>query len=145
MCGVILILGMFDTTFFAMKRLMYFLVLLVLFASCEQESTKLFSKLSSSETGVEFKNKLTETHKYNYFTYPYMYLGGGVSVGDINNDGLEDIFFTGNMVSNKLYLNKGDLKFEDISESAGIEGDERWYSGTTLRATFRGRISRSSS
>lgn len=115
-----------------MKRLRYFLVLSVLFVSCEQESNKLFSKLTSLETGVNFKNKLTETHKYNYFTYPYMYLGGGVSVGDINNDGLEDIFFTGNMVPNKLYLNKGNLKFEDISESAGILGDERWYSGTTL-------------
>ena len=132
MCGVILILGMFDNTFFAMKRLMYFLALLILFTSCEQESTRLFSKLSSSETGVDFKNQLTETHKYNYFTYPYMYLGGGVSVGDINNDGLEDIFFTGNMVANKLYLNKGDLKFEDISESAGIAGDKRWFSGTTF-------------
>lgn len=83
-------------------------------------------------TGIDFKNKLTETHKYNYFTYPYMYLGGGVSAGDINNDGLEDIFFTGNMVSNRLYLNKGNLKFEDISESAGVLGDDRWYSGTTF-------------
>ena len=115
-----------------MKRLLYFLVLLISFASCEQEPTKLFSKLSASETGVDFKNELTETHKYNYFTYPYMYLGGGVSVGDINNDGLEDIFFTGNMVSNKLYLNTGDLKFEDISESAGIIGDDRWFAGTTF-------------
>ncbi len=88
--------------------------------------------LSSSETGIDFKNALTETHKHNYFTYPYMYLGGGVSTGDINNDGLEDIFFTGNMVENKLYLNKGNLKFEDISVSAGIQGDDRWYSGTTF-------------
>lgn len=115
-----------------MKRLIYFLILLGLVASCEQRQKTLFTKLSSSDTGVDFKNKLTETHTYNYFTYPYMYLGGGVSTGDINNDGLEDIFFTGNMVANKLYLNKGDLKFEDISESAGIVGDERWYSGTTL-------------
>lgn len=106
--------------------------LFILFASCEQEPTKLFSKLNVSETGVDFKNGLTETHKYNYFTWPYMYLGGGVSVGDINNDGLEDIFFTGNMVPNKLYLNKGNLRFEDISKSAGIAGDERWYSGTTF-------------
>ena len=115
-----------------MKRLIYFLVLLGLVASCEQKPKTLFTKLNASDTGVAFKNKLTETHKYNYFTYPYMYLGGGVSTGDINNDGLEDIFFTGNMVANKLYLNKGDLKFDDISETAGIVGDERWYSGTTL-------------
>lgn len=115
-----------------MKKLLSFIVLLVVFASCEQKSTKLFSKLDASETGVDFKNKLTETHKYNYFTHPYMYLGGGVSVGDVNNDGLEDLFFTGNMVPNKLYLNKGDLKFEDISVDAGIAGDERWYSGTAF-------------
>ena len=115
-----------------MKRLIYSLVLIIITASCEEKQRKLFSKLSSSDTGVEFKNQLTETHKYNYFTYPYMYLGGGVSVGDINNDGLEDIFFTGNMVSNKLYLNKGNFKFEDISKTSGIEGDDRWYSGTTL-------------
>jgi len=117
-----------------MKRLIYFTLLISLVFSCTKENTtsKLFSKLETSDTGVDFKNKLTETHKYNYFTYPYMYLGGGVSVGDLNNDGLEDIFFTGNMVPNKLYLNKGDLQFEDISESAGIEGDERWYSGTTF-------------
>ncbi|MEP3208011.1 MAG: VCBS repeat-containing protein [Maribacter sp.] len=118
-----------------MKRFIYLIVLTVLFLSCKEKkepSQQLFSKLSASETGVDFKNKLNETHKYNYFSYPYMYLGGGVSVGDINNDGLEDIFFTGNMVPNKLYLNKGDLRFEDISKSSGIEGDERWYAGTTL-------------
>ena len=115
-----------------MKNALYFIVLLVFVSSCEKEHTTLFTKLDTDATGIDFKNELTETHKYNYFTYPYMYLGGGVSTGDINNDGLEDIFFTGNMVANKLYLNKGDLKFEDISESAGITGDERWYSGTTF-------------
>lgn len=105
---------------------------MLLLLSCEPWSTQLFSKLDAEETGVDFKNKLTETHKLNYFTYPYMYLGGGVAIGDVNNDGLEDIFFTGNMVSNRLYLNRGDLKFEDISESAGISGDDRWYSGSTF-------------
>ena len=115
-----------------MKKLLYFLMIGFLFSSCEQKPSQQFSKLPSSETGVDFINKLTETHTYNYFTYPYMYLGGGVSIGDINNDGLEDIFFTGNMVENRLYLNKGDLVFEDISQSAGISGDDRWYSGTTF-------------
>ncbi|WP_239985629.1 MULTISPECIES: VCBS repeat-containing protein [Arenibacter] len=115
-----------------MQRFSFFILLALSLLSCEPQPTQLFSKLDAAKTGVDFKNKLTETHKYNYFTYPYMYLGGGVSLGDVNNDGLEDIFFTGNMVANKLYLNKGDLKFEDISESAGITGDERWYSGTTF-------------
>ena len=115
-----------------MKKIWYSVLLLLFLISCEQERTALFSKLSSSDTGIDFENKLAETHKYNYFTYPYMYLGGGVSTGDINNDGLEDIFFTGNMVPNKLYLNKGNLQFEDISETAGIAGDGRWHSGTTF-------------
>lgn len=100
--------------------------------SCKHEPSISFSKLDASKTGIDFANHLTETHKYNYFTYPYMYLGGGVSTGDINNDGLEDVFFTGNMVPNKLYLNKGNFQFEDISESAKISGDDRWYSGTTF-------------
>ena len=61
-----------------------------------------------------------------------MYMGGGISVGDINNDGLKDIFFTGNMVSNRMYLNKGGLKFEDISSTAGLLGDNRWFTGVTM-------------
>ncbi len=115
-----------------MRRIVHIIVLVIFFISCEKKPTTLFSKLDAASTGIEFSNTLTETHKNNYFTNPYMYLGGGVSVGDINNDGLEDIYFTGNMVPNRLYLNKGDLKFEDISESAGVLGDDRWYSGTTF-------------
>jgi len=84
-----------------MKKSLYIVILALLSISCDQEPAVQFSKLSSTETGIDFTNKLTETHKHNYFTYPYMYLGGGVSTGDINNDGLEDIFFTGNMVPNR--------------------------------------------
>ena len=107
-----------------MKTLLHLVIILLVFTSCEQKPTTLFSKLDYSETGIDFGNLLSETHDYNYFTYPYMYLGGGVSIGDINNDGLEDIYFTGNMVDNKLYLNKGNLVFEDISEIAGVAGDQ---------------------
>ena len=89
----------------------------------EKNNTKLFQLLSSNETGIGFNNELVENDSLNYFTYPYIYMGGGVSIGDINNDGLSDIYFTGNMVENKLYLNKGEMKFEDITVSAGVSAD----------------------
>ena len=93
---------------------------------------KIFSKVSKNRTGITFSNNLAENDTLNYFTYAYIYMGGGVSAGDINNDGLIDLFFTGNMVPNKLYLNKGNLQFEDITEQAGIAGDSRWYTGSTM-------------
>lgn len=93
---------------------------------------KIFTKLSSKTTGITFANRLTENDTLNYFTYPYIYMGGGISAGDINNDGLTDLFFTGNMVNNRLYLNNGDLKFQDITLESGLAGDERWYTGTTM-------------
>lgn len=96
------------------------------------ETDTLFRRLPGAQTGVMFTNNLEESDSLNYFTYAYIYMGGGVSIGDINNDGLLDVYFTGNMVSNRLYLNKGGLKFEDISEKAGILGDSRWYTGTTM-------------
>ena len=122
----------FNSAYSQMKIHCFFAVMSILAISCDQEPKQLFSKLDSDRTGINFTNALKETHKYNYFTYPYMYLGGGVSIGDINNDGYEDVFFTGNMVENKLYLNKGDFQFEDISQSAGVSGDNRWFSGTTF-------------
>lgn len=91
-----------------------------------------FIKLSPQTTGIDFSNDLIENDSLNYFTYAYIYMGGGVSAGDINNDGLIDLYFTGNMVDNKLYLNKGNLRFEDITESSGVGGDSRWYTGTTM-------------
>ncbi|MEM6800455.1 MAG: CRTAC1 family protein, partial [Bacteroidota bacterium] len=83
-------------------------------------------------SGLGFSNEIVENDSLNYFNFPYLYLGAGVSVGDINNDGLADLYFTGNQVPNKLYLNKGNLEFEDISKAAGVEGDQRWYSGSTM-------------
>ena len=108
-------------------------ILAIVFISCnEADNKKIFNKLSSKKTGVDFSNILTENDSLNYFTYSYIYMGGGVSAGDINNDGLIDLYFTGNMVPNKLYLNKGNLEFEDISDLAGVSGDNRWYTGTTM-------------
>jgi enediyne biosynthesis protein E4 len=107
------------------------LVCLLLFSSCKH-SKESFKRLSSSRTGINFNNQVTENDTLNYLIFPYMYMGGGVSVGDINNDGLDDVFFTGNLVSNKLYLNKGNLKFEDISEKAVITGNHQWFTGSTM-------------
>ena len=98
----------------------------------EKPQQVIFEKLSKDATGITFTNQLVENDTLNYFTYPYIYMGGGVSAGDINNDGLTDLFFTGNMVDNTLYLNQGDLKFQDISLDAGLKGDKRWYTGTTM-------------
>ncbi len=93
---------------------------------------KIFHQLSPQESGIAFANNLKEDTIINYFTYPYIYMGGGVAVGDVNNDGLPDIYFTGNMVENKLYLNKGDLHFEDITEQAKVGADDRWVTGVTM-------------
>ncbi|MGB5819271.1 MAG: VCBS repeat-containing protein [Saonia sp.] len=110
-------------------------VFMLLTGCAEQDPStdgKRFRLLGSESSGIEFVNQLTESDSLNYFTYQYMYMGGGVAVGDLNNDGLSDVFFTGNMVANKLYLNKGNLKFEDVSVAAGVKGDSRWYTGVSF-------------
>jgi len=112
----------------------FFLSILAISCTEKKEvpADAVFAPMSASQTGLDFSNDLTENDSLNYFTYAYIYMGGGVSAGDINNDGLIDLFFTGNMVDNKLYLNKGNMQFEDITNSAGIAGDSRWYTGTTM-------------
>lgn len=92
----------------------------------------LFNELSPGTTGIDFSNELTENDSVNYFNYMYIYMGGGVAVGDFNNDGLQDLYFTGNMVPNKLYINRGNLKFDDVTELAGVAGDDRWMTGVTV-------------
>ena len=92
----------------------------------------MFNKLSSSYTGIHFNNKIVENDSINPIDVTNIYNGGGVGIGDFNNDGLQDIYFTGNLVSNKLYLNKGDLKFEDITEAAGVDGEGRWCRGVAV-------------
>src|SRR5678815_4906320 len=84
-----------------------------------QASIKLQS-LPSLETGMTFVNKINDEGRVNIFTWHFIYNGAGVAVGDINNDGLTDIYFTGNQVPDRLYLNKGNFKFEDITDHAGI-------------------------
>ncbi|MFI1771195.1 VCBS repeat-containing protein [Thalassobellus citreus] len=107
----------------------------ILLINCSKENhtdNKIFTSLNANKSGIDFKNVLTENDSLNYFTYGYLYMGAGVSAGDINNDGLIDLYFTGNQVSNKLYLNKGNLQFEDITKSAGVGGDNKWYTGVTM-------------
>ncbi|MCM4150755.1 RNA-binding protein [Arenibacter sp. N53] len=100
-------------------------------SSVLQEET-LFSLLASENTGIDFVNKVVNQKNFNIFKYRNFYNGGGVAIGDINNDGLPDIYLTGNMVPNKLYLNKGGLKFEDITEAAGVQGNKPWSTGVTM-------------
>ncbi len=92
----------------------------------------LFEHLPSNRTGITFENNLKESRKSNVLTYEYFYNGGGVAVGDINNDGLEDLYFTANMGPNKLYLNKGNLVFEDITAAAGVAGYDGWKTGAAM-------------
>ena len=111
-------------------------LIIILVLSCqkqqEQKSSTIFKQLEATATGIDFINGIVENDSLNYFNYTSLYSGGGVSVGDVNNDGLVDVFFTGNQSPNKLYLNKGNLQFEDITNAAGITGDDRWYTGTTM-------------
>jgi hypothetical protein len=101
---------------------------------CRPDSPEtLFTKLSETETGITFRNLLKEDNPdFNILTYPYFYNGAGVAVGDINNDGLTDIFFTGNMVKNRLFLNKGSLDFEDITTQSHVAEKEGWCTGATM-------------
>lgn len=104
-----------------------------IFFGCKSKEEKLFTQLSPSETGVTFANKLNERPLFNILYYLYYYNGGGVATGDINNDGLADIFFTSNSKgNNKLYLNKGNFKFEDITDKAAVKGTADWCSGVTM-------------
>ncbi|MGB5554333.1 MAG: VCBS repeat-containing protein, partial [Flavobacteriaceae bacterium] len=99
---------------------------------CTDKSNSLFTILPSETSGINFVNLLTETENANILDYLYFYNGGGVAIGDINNDSLPDLYFTGNQVKNKLYLNKGNLQFEDITDKAGVAGESDWNTGVAM-------------
>ena len=108
--------------------------LILVLCSCSQpqkDSETLFSLLSPSESGIDFENMLTETDSLNVLNYEYFYNGAGVGVGDVNGDGLLDIYFGGNMVSSRLYINKGNLKFEDVTEKANVATSD-WCTGIAM-------------
>ncbi|MCH8330977.1 MAG: VCBS repeat-containing protein, partial [Bacteroidetes bacterium] len=98
---------------------------------------KLFTLLTEKETGIDFNNKIVQTPQFNILYYDYYFNGGGVAIGDINNDELPDIYFTSNLLQNRLYLNLGNFKFQDISDKAGVNGWDQavahsWSSGVTM-------------
>ncbi|MGZ3949226.1 MAG: VCBS repeat-containing protein, partial [Flavisolibacter sp.] len=96
------------------------------------QSKPLFTLLSPKQTGISFSNEIKEDEAQNVLAYEYFYNGGGVAVGDINNDGLDDIFFTANLKSNTLYLNEGNFHFKDITKSAKVAGRHDWKTGCTM-------------
>jgi hypothetical protein len=99
---------------------------------CKKNEDTLFVPMMAEETGISFTNQVTETESLNIMQYEYLYNGGGVGVGDFNDDGLVDIYLTGNAVENKLYINKGNFKFEDVTKIAGVEGKQGWKTGTSI-------------
>jgi enediyne biosynthesis protein E4 len=113
-----------------------FIVLLCLavgFYSCKtDDSSTLFTSLDKGSTGINFQNTFFEDGPLNVANYIYFYNGGGVAVGDVNSDGLQDILFTGNMVRNRLFVNKGDFKFEDITPKSGVAEKQGWCTGATM-------------
>ena len=116
------------------KRLLYLHILLIISFSAfaQKPSPTLFKAVPNNETGINFANVLKESPALNIISYEYFYNGGGVGLGDFNNDGLIDIYFSGNMQPGRLYLNKGNWKFEDITAKAGVGGKKGWKTGVSI-------------
>jgi enediyne biosynthesis protein E4 len=122
----------FQSMFVRSKLRSIFYLAIAVFAVSACNNRKVFMELDAAESGIHFENKLTPTEDINIIDYLYFYNGGGVAVGDINGDSLPDLYFSGNQVKNKLYLNKGNLKFEDITQKAGVEGNSTWDTGSIM-------------
>jgi enediyne biosynthesis protein E4 len=111
-------------------KLLESLLVVLIFISCNKKPT-LFELQPSSKTGINFKNTIVENEKYNVLDYMNIYTGAGVAAGDINNDGLIDLYFSGNQTTGRLYVNKGNLQFENVTEKAGLMSD-RWQTGVSM-------------
>ena len=109
-----------------------FICIFLTLTNCEKKPNTLFSLKDPDDTGIHFNNLVTETDSFNILSYEYIYNGGGVGIADFNNDQKPDIFFTGNQVPNKLYLNQGNFEFKDISETANVNVAGRWNSGVAV-------------
>src|SRR6476620_3417003 len=109
-----------------------FIFSVIIFIGCKNHDAHLFTLLDKEHTGINFRNTLFEDGPLNVANYIYFYNGGGVAIGDINNDGLQDILFTGNMVHNRLFLNKGNFHFEDITAKSGVAEKQGWCTGATM-------------
>ena len=113
-------------------RIPIVVVMVLVVCSCSRQPDKLFTLVSSQDSGIDFINTVEEKDTVNILTVQYMYHGGAVAIGDFNNDSLMDIFFSGNMVSNRLYLNRGGLTFEDVTDKSGVGTIDKWNSGVAL-------------
>ncbi|HEY9704393.1 MAG TPA: VCBS repeat-containing protein, partial [Allocoleopsis sp.] len=111
--------------------LKYTAFIVLLMESCTNKQNTLFEKVTAQYANIYFNNKITPSDAVNAFTFTNFYNGGGVGIGDFNKDGLQDVFFTGNQESCRLYINKGDFKFEDITQAAGVSTD-RWCTGVSV-------------
>jgi len=114
-----------------MKNISTVVLLLLCFVANAQKSTT-FSSVNSKESGITFNNEIIDSKEQNILIYANFYGGAGVGIGDFNNDGLEDIYFAGNLVDDQLYLNLGNFKFKDITEAAGIVSDDSWSTGVSV-------------
>lgn len=128
-----------------MKKISFHIISTLLIASflfgCKNETNRSlypeelvggFNLLSAEQTGIDFNNSIKESTYFNHYYYSQMYVGSGVAIGDLNNDGLSDVFFGGNQVSDRLYLNKGDFQFEDITKKSKVAKNSGWTWGTTM-------------